>query len=158
MKTCTRCNQLKLENMFGEAKDARRKTPGLKSWCKSCEAEYQRKIYANNSSKQLERRKIYLERYRDKYNQSRRDNRFEIYVTECSRKYHTTESKIKELLAIGCCQICTSQKRLVIDHCHKTNQLRGLLCDQCNNLLGRAKDNTETLKNAIKYLTKCSNI
>lgn len=42
--------------------------------------------------------------------------------------------------------------RLVIDHCHETNIVRGLLCHGCNVALGSFKDNIEILRNAIDYL------
>ncbi len=38
------------------------------------------------------------------------------------------------------------------DHCHITGQKRGLLCRQCNFMLGHAKDNRRILHNAIEYL------
>ena len=43
---------------------------------------------------------------------------------------------------------------LNIDHCHKTKQIRGLLCHQCNSGLGHFKDNTEFLLKAVDYLSK----
>lgn len=43
---------------------------------------------------------------------------------------------------------------LNIDHCHKTKQVRGLLCHQCNSGLGHFKDNTEFLLKAVDYLHK----
>lgn len=39
----------------------------------------------------------------------------------------------------GCCGICKrreDERRLVIDHCHETMEVRGLLCDQCNTGIG----------------------
>ena len=55
------------------------------------------------------------------------------------------------------CLICkTSQdnltKRLVVDHDHKTNKIRGLLCTNCNLGIGNLKENISYLKNAILYL------
>jgi hypothetical protein len=41
---------------------------------------------------------------------------------------------------------------LCIDHCHKTNRIRKLLCRQCNTMLGNAKDSTDILQEAINYL------
>lgn len=41
-----------------------------------------------------------------------------------------------------------------LDHCHKTSKVRGILCSTCNRGIGYMKDNTETLKNAAKYLRK----
>jgi hypothetical protein len=42
--------------------------------------------------------------------------------------------------------------KLVVDHCHTTGKVRGLLCHNCNRALGLLKDNTERLKKAINYL------
>jgi hypothetical protein len=41
-----------------------------------------------------------------------------------------------------------------VDHCHKTDKVRGLLCGPCNIMLGLAKDNEMLLANAILYLEK----
>ena len=61
----------------------------------------------------------------------------------------------------GCCKICNIHqadlpKALSADHCHDTGQVRGLLCQRCNAVLGMAKDNIETLKAAAEYLEKKS--
>ena len=44
------------------------------------------------------------------------------------------------------------KKKMHIDHDHKTNKVRGLLCQMCNQGLGSFKDNTQTLTKAINYL------
>lgn len=40
----------------------------------------------------------------------------------------------------------------VIDHDHGTGIIRGLLCNECNMMLGKAQDDTVVLSNAIEYL------
>ena len=57
----------------------------------------------------------------------------------------------------GQCMICFTQhdpKGLVIDHCHDSGIVRGLLCSHCNTMLGFARDNTKTLESAIDYLNQ----
>ena len=55
----------------------------------------------------------------------------------------------------GVCNICggdNTRRALAVDHCHKTGAVRGLLCDDCNRLLGCAKDRIATLLRAAQYL------
>lgn len=40
-----------------------------------------------------------------------------------------------------------------IDHDHRNNQVRGLICTACNMGLGAFKDNIETIQNALLYLS-----
>ena len=54
------------------------------------------------------------------------------------------------------CAICKEDKDecdLHVDHCHKTNLTRGLICKTCNTLIGMAKDNIDILENAKIYLS-----
>lgn len=43
-----------------------------------------------------------------------------------------------------------------IDHDHVTDEVRGLLCDDCNKALGNVKDSVPTLKRLIAYLEKAN--
>lgn len=63
----------------------------------------------------------------------------------------------------GLCAICknpqTQKSRsgndivsLSVDHCHKTGEIRGMLCQKCNTGLGMFRDNVDFLKKAIDYL------
>jgi len=58
----------------------------------------------------------------------------------------------------GLCAICkmppSSQKGLIVDHCHDSNKVRALLCYSCNSFIGLAKDSEEILQSAITYLKK----
>lgn len=43
-------------------------------------------------------------------------------------------------------------KILSVDHCHSSNKVRGLLCNNCNQGLGKFKDSVEILQSAIECL------
>jgi len=72
-----------------------------------------------------------------------------------------TLSEYNALLAKqnGGCAICNktaeqNKKRLAVDHCHKSNKIRGLLCSACNQAIGLFKDQIVLMKSAIKYIRK----
>lgn len=75
-------------------------------------------------------------------------------------KYGLTPEQIDELFrAQGSrCAICgvadNNSKRWHTDHCHSTGVVRGVLCQHCNLMIGHAKDNQTTLRNAAEYLDK----
>ncbi len=55
----------------------------------------------------------------------------------------------------GKCYICqTVPKRLAIDHCHKTGEVRGLLCGNCNTALGMINDSAEILTSMLEYIRR----
>ena len=55
----------------------------------------------------------------------------------------------------GLCAICKEQpERLVIDHCHDTGKVRGLLCLKCNSGIGLLRDSASVVENALTYLTR----
>lgn len=142
MKKCYKCNRLlSLENYH---KSVSRKD-GYHNKCKECCREYS----------------IQNREHRTKLARSR-------YTTDVSRKnwhrslkrmYGITHKEYEEMdiNQHGKCLICGIHKdntgrRLYVDHCHETKKIRGLLCSNCNTILGMSKDNIKVLKSAITYL------
>ena len=74
------------------------------------------------------------------------------------RRYGVTAEQMEEMReqASDLCLICKSSDTLVIDHCHETDKVRGLLCNHCNKGLGHFRDNPELLAKAIDYLHETS--
>ena len=54
----------------------------------------------------------------------------------------------------GRCAICGRQTDLHVDHDHRTEAVRGLLCVRCNTGIGQLGDNVRGLKAALEYLQK----
>ena len=83
-----------------------------------------------------------------------------------NKRYNLTPEQYKDKLISQnyCCAICGKNVEnnirggeiiaLSVDHCHKTGNLRDLLCLNCNSFLGHAKENVEFLQKAIDYLRK----
>lgn len=82
-------------------------------------------------------------------------------------RYGLTTDAYQSMLAgqLGLCASCEqpetsrtktgdSVKSLSVDHDHETGKVRGLLCDRCNNLLGRAQDDPVILEAAARYLRR----
>lgn len=72
------------------------------------------------------------------------------------RKYGLSVPEFATLLRIqnGQCAICNEGRNLVVDHCHQSSRVRGLLCHSCNYGIGMFGDNSETINSAITYLTQ----
>ncbi len=62
------------------------------------------------------------------------------------------EYELHVKLQNGKCLGCNENKRLDVDHDHLTGKFRGLLCNDCNNALGRSKDRPEVLRRLADYL------
>jgi 5-methylcytosine-specific restriction endonuclease McrA len=79
------------------------------------------------------------------------------------RKYRLTPEARDAIFARQgfCCGVCKRpdpdfKHGWVIDHDHQTGKVRGVLCNGCNNGLGRFKDNQTILRLAIEYLDRNS--
>ena len=55
----------------------------------------------------------------------------------------------------GCCAVCgrpSMKGRLRVDHCHKRNLFRGLLCEPCNLAIGLLRDDPALAHALGRYL------
>ena len=70
------------------------------------------------------------------------------------RKYGLTLTQYAEMVAVqgGVCAICGVSASLEVDHDHGAGKVRGLLCANCNRMLGMSHDNPDVLRAAIEYL------
>lgn len=70
-----------------------------------------------------------------------------------------------ELQSKSKCEICKlelflpnsgvdKKQKINIDHNHKTNEMRGILCNRCNSCIGYVDDDTKLLTQMIEYLNR----
>lgn len=149
----------------------------IKSQQKDPEARkaYMRAYYQANPEKFPKR----TQEQRDAYNAKRRDRyakdeEFREKVKDQARWWQRNPEKKRESLLkqygltpqdfesmmdrqSNSCAICGFSELIpkifpAVDHCHQTGRVRGLLCINCNQGLGKFKDNRELLLAAISYL------
>ena len=86
-------------------------------------------------------------------NECRTINR-KVYATIQINSYNITVNEYRSLLRSqgAVCAICQESKRLVIDHDHETNTVRGLLCHRCNILVGYIEG--PNVQTAQEYLAR----
>jgi hypothetical protein len=139
-RRCRKCGAVKPLSEYHRDRITRN---GFKSECKECALERQRRYQVKNKSKVSASR----------------------VAAQRKIRYGVDRYDFDDLLRKQCgrCAICkqTPQERghnrqFHIDHDHKTNSVRGLLCHSCNLALGHFKDSIEILTAAIAYLERSS--
>lgn len=119
--------------------------------------EYDRRRYRNN----LERREDALRRSRAWKHANPRLKKDK----DLKRRFGITLKDYENIFESqkGVCVICNKPETLIrqnskcglaIDHCHISGKIRGLLCNNCNRILGMLKEDVFILKNMISYLKK----
>lgn len=152
MKICCHC---KVEKPLTEFyKNSAGNKDGLSSWCCVCTKQSAARRVASPEGKKYRRRyrKLYPKLVSAAIRKSRLKKVYNLSTVEYEQLLHEQQS---------CCSICKTPaikftKPLCIDHDHQTGKVRGLLCHNCNLLLGNAHDNIDILHESIHYLTKHS--
>lgn len=87
-----------------------------------------------------------------------RANKKKIRAYKWKLRYGLTHDEVYTLYATqnGSCAICKKSLNdvFVVDHCHSTGKVRGLLCNQCNQAIGLLNENISSFRNAIDYINK----
>jgi hypothetical protein len=157
MKTCSTCKRILQRCEF---RVDRSNPDGLMYHCRKCKSEKEKAAHQKNpairkriNDKWKEKRKVY-------YSDEKRKRKYKH--EELLRTFGLTLEQYEQMLQSqnNSCAICKrperakNAKKLAVDHCHTTGNIRGLLCSNCNRALGLLEDRTDLLKEAIVYLTK----
>ena len=131
-KLCPSCKNLKNLNEFHKNRTCK---DGHSCYCKKC-------------SNQMAKKK----------------GRVRPLTAEMSRRYAITRHgitvdeynsrMIEQDYRCAICGMISFDRVLHIDHCHTTNKVRGLLCNNCNSGLGMFRDELNILIAAANYLIK----
>lgn len=133
MKTCTKCGETKDYSGFSKHKN---KKDGYTSNCKKCVTAAFKEWKKNNP-------------------EGTREAQLKHYYGINLAEYNSMLESQK-----GVCAICYKPevgKALAVDHCHRTGQVRGLLCYMCNTSLGKMEDSPDRLRRAAAYLEEFLN-
>ena len=144
---------------------------GIRYRCKQCCHDRRVLSYFNNKDEA----KAYSKKWKEENPEYNRENAKKNYHKDIvtKRKKELSRKKglaleVYENMVLECdnkCHICNKPEtrkmrsggvsgNLSIDHCHKTNVIRGLLCHACNTAIGKFKDDIQLLYKAIEYLRK----
>jgi hypothetical protein len=154
MKTCYRCKEVKDFSLFHKDKY---KNDGYKSSCKCCLSLDHKKVYWSDPEARREKSRKYRQRLR-------KSNPQKLFLSNRSTKlkssYGISLDEYDEMLKAQDykCAVCGKEhlelqkKRLVVDHCHTSNKIRQLLCNNCNTALGLLKENIQVIEKLKNYI------
>ena len=78
----------------------------------------------------------------------------------CKSHFSSTVNTLKKIYPKpedSKCECCGDfTVKLVLDHNHKTNEFRGWLCTNCNQALGKLKEDVDVVMKAARYLRERS--
>ena len=154
MKACSRC-KVKTDGFSKNSSSP----DGYRSICKKCDKIADREKYIKNKETILMKNKEWWDVNGKKVNDERTcRSDYKRVSKNChlKRVYGITieEYEIMEKNQDGTCYICNhpeKSRKLAVDHCHTTGQIRGLLCLICNTKLGWYEKNKESIN---QYLAR----
>ena len=139
-------NAKQLEYYHKHRKQCRIKQNAYRQSHKKQCREYDKKRYLKFRKERLAKSKEYRYKHPKKVRNTRLKTRYGITLKDYYKLKRNQSNK---------CAICGQRKKkLVIDHCHITGKVRGLLCVKCNTYLGYIQEDISALKAAVKYLQK----
>jgi len=131
-KDCEKRGEWQTVSCFNRQKGS---SDGRHTWCKSCRSRVDRNYYLKDSTKKL-------------YSQLQGLNG-QAFIWTLKRKYCLDWKQYWVLYKLyhGRCHACKRlpERVLNIDHCHSSNQVRGLLCSRCNILAGSLESSVRPL-------------
>ncbi len=156
-KRCPHCEEIKPTDEF-----YRRKDGYLSSWCKICNRYWAKRWYKAHPGESARRSKEWREKNPERYAATKGRRREHDRLLEIKRRYGLEPEEYKLLLdkQKGVCATCGSEfkrREPVVDHCHETGDVRGLLCRRCNSVLGYVQDDLGLLEGLRRYV-KCHGI
>lgn len=161
-RICNQCKEWKSFDCYAKNKQC---VMGINATCRDCVNEKARARYAAKDI--LSRRKQQKSNYdKERRGKLRAEGKLKpldpgtARMQMLRRNYGMTPDDYDAMVAeqSNQCLICSvngeseRNHRLVIDHCHASGKVRGLLCNKCNLLLGHADDTIDRLERAILYL------
>lgn len=131
---CSKCKKIKHVSEFNKYADKTAPLTGWRyyAWCKVCSNEQSRKYGTENR----EKRNARLKNWRKNNPGAARENDVR---KRYKKLYGLTKDQVdamKENQKNKCFLCGREPPRLVIDHNHDTGEVRKLLCDRCNSLIG----------------------
>lgn len=153
MKTriCSTCRE-ELPLTFDYFYRSNREKYGFEYRCKNC-LRLKKKKYQESEQAKTNRNKRDKNRRQSSHGQEMKQrHRLKYKFNLTLEQYDQMVEQQNGKCAI-CNQIDISGKRLAVDHDHQTGKIRGLLCSNCNLLLGRVESTPELFSKMMKYLS-----
>jgi hypothetical protein len=125
----------------------------------TCESQSQPKPKLETPGQTCTKRCAYCQKEKNVEEFSRNRNKGDRLDHRCKKCIREATALINQLKKHAppkpdACQICGStERRIVLDHCHSTNTFRGWICSRCNQGLGSLGDTLESLQKAVNYLS-----